>query len=459
LCQGKTASELVWGFADRVAREVYKSHPDRRITCGAYTSYVDAPDTIEKFSPNLSVWIANCGRPNMEDPQHWAQYWERIRKWQGKMSPGNILRLENNRYHIWGDGEPISYPVIHPRAVAKDLKALKGISLGDTGEQSQVGGKWRAPALEHITLYVQSRFLWDAGQDIDQVLDEYCTLFYGPAARQMKEAITFAEQNLAYKDESRGRGRGNPSNVSLAVSLRFRELLEAARQAAGDTLYGRRIQAIISELQPKEDLIAKYREREDALAEARAKAPVAVGVAGSDLRQATAYALKDNMTRGEPAVATTFRVGWDKDTLLLDIVCKEPEMKSLNASKDVYSGDNVAVSLATPVHSYYHIEINPDGVIVDGNPGPNWKSLAEVKAERGSDSWRVRLRIPVVGGAEAEADPRHRVAGPKPTAQEPWYFNVGRRRALNLTKPELQAFSPTGAGWHVPEKFGKLQID
>ncbi len=257
-CEGQPASELVWGFANRVAREVYKTHPAKRVTCGAYTSYIDPPDTIDKFSPNLSVWISNCGRPLMEDAEHWAQYWERMQKWQSKLASGNILRLENNRYHIWGEGEPIVYPVIHPRAVAKDLKALKGISLGDTGEQSQAGGKWRAPALEHITLYVQSRFLWDADLDVDQVLDEYCALFYGPAAKQMKQAITFAEQNLAYKDQSRSRGRGNPSNVSLAVSLRLRELLETARQAAGDTLYGRRIRAILAELQPKEELVETY---------------------------------------------------------------------------------------------------------------------------------------------------------------------------------------------------------
>ena len=186
---------------------------------------------------------------------------------------------------------------------------------------------------------------------------------------------------------------------------------------------------------------------------------MAIGVAGPDLRKATAYPLKDNTTRGEPAVETTIRVGWDNSALLFDIVCKEPEMKSLRVSRDVHNGDNVVVSLATPLHSYYHLEINPDGVLVDGNPGPNWKSLAEVKTERRSDSWRVQLRIPVVGGAEAEADPRHRVAGSKPTAQEPWYFNVGRLRALDFKKPELQAFSPTNAGWHVPEKFGKLQID
>jgi len=458
-CAGKTASELVWGFADRVARQVYQTHPGKRITCGAYTSYIEPPDSIKQFSPNLAVWISNCGRPMMLDPEHWADYRERIKKWCDKIAPGNILRAENNRYHIWGDGEPISYPVLHPRGVARDLKALKGISLGDTGEQSQIGGKWRAPALEHITLYVQSRFLWDADQDVDQVLDEYCVLFYGPAAKAMMEAITYAEQNLAFKDQSRGRGRGNPANVPLAVNLRLRELLENARQLAGETIYGKRIQAILSELQPKEQLIEKYRNKDEALAQARAKAPVATGVEGPDLGKAVEYQLKENMKGGPPAAPTTFRVGWDKNVVVFDIVCHEPDMQKLNVSRDVHNGDNVVVSLETPSHSYYHLEISPAGVIAEGNPGPNWKSLAEVTTERGRDSWRVRLSIPVVGEAEAHSDPRHRMAGQKPTAQAPWYFNVGRLRVLDFKHPELQAFSPTKAGWHVPAKFAKLQIE
>jgi hypothetical protein len=456
-CKGKSASELVWGFADTVAREVYKSHPNRRITCGAYTSYSEAPDSIKQFSPNLGVWISNAGRPKMEDPEHWAEYMASLKKWQSKIAPGNILRLENNRYHIWGEREPIPYPVLHPRGVARDLKALKGISLGDTGEQSQVDGKWKAPALEHITLYVQSRFLWDADQNVDEVLDEYCALFYGPAAKPMKEAITFAEQNLAYKDQSR-RGKGSPANVSLTVNLRLRDMLDTARKTAGDTIFGKRIQAIISELQPKEEVIARHREKEEALAQARAKAPAAVGIDGADLSKAAVYTLKDNQNGGPAPVKTTFRAGWDKNAILFDIVCSEPEMAKLKASTDVPNGDNIAISIETPFHSYYHLEINPDGKIAGGNPGPNWKSLAEVKTERGADFWRVQVRLPVVGEAEANSDPRHRIAGLKPTAEAPWHFNVGRYRVLDFNKAELQVFSPTKAGWHHPEKFGKLTI-
>lgn len=93
-----------------------------------------------KLSPNLAVWISNGGRPLMTDAEHWADYTRLIEGWRSRLAPGNLLRLENNRYHIFGDIIP--HPV--PRGVARDIKMLKGISLGDTGEQSQVNGTWRA---------------------------------------------------------------------------------------------------------------------------------------------------------------------------------------------------------------------------------------------------------------------------------------------------------------------------
>jgi len=462
-CQGKSTPDLVWGFTDRVGRELYKTHPDRLITSGAYTTYNDTSDKVGKFTPNVAIKVSNSGRPKMNDPEHWADYTSRMDRWKAKVAPGNLFRFENNLYHLWGKegdvrGAAISYPVLHPRAMAKDLQYLNAVSLVGTGEVSQYRAKWQVMGLEHITLYVQSRFFWDADQNVDEVLNDYCTLFYGPAAKAMKEAIDFAESNLAYKDVSRGRGRGNPMNVSLATALKFRDLLDKAKAAAGDSIYGQRVQAVISDLQPRVALIAKYKAIEKELAEFRAKAPLAVGTEGADLSRATSYKLKANRGGKEAAPETTFQVAWDKNALLLDILCKEPDMKKLVAATDVVSGDYVAVSLETPNHTYYHLEINPDGKLLEGNPSGNWKSLAEVKAEKGADFWRVRLRIPAVGDAEAAADPKHRVAGSKPTKEAPWFFNVGRLRVAGLEATEQQAFSPTGGSWHIPAKFGRLEF-
>ncbi len=470
-CKGKKPSDLVWGFTDRVAREVYKTHPDKLITGSAYTVYSEAPDSIEKFSPNLGLWIANSGRPKMMDDDYWNAYFARVQKWNSKLAPGNIIRSENNRYHIQGTaeaedgkkvrGRSIGYPVIHPRAVARELKALKGISRGDTGEQSQVGGKWKVPGIEHITLYVQSRFLWDADLDVDEVLNEYCQNFYGPAAKQMKAAIDFAEANLAIKDTSRGAGKSDLQNVSLELALKLRELLKEAKVAAGESVYGKRIDLILSEMISEEELIAKDKAEKKLVAEARANAPVAVGVEGSDLSKAPEYFLKNNSKVGEePQLKTSFKAGWDKNALILEITCKEPEVKNLAPAVDVYSGEFIAITIETQLHRHYILEINPDGLILDGDPTRGWKSLAEAKPERGEDFWRLTVRIPVVGKEEALADPKHRVAGEKPTPESPWYINIGREiQKKDDRKHEIQLFSPSQkTGWHDPVYFGKLEI-
>ncbi|MFT7514512.1 MAG: hypothetical protein ACI9QL_003734 [Candidatus Omnitrophota bacterium] len=463
-CNGKTPSELVWEFANRVAIAVYKSHPDKRLTCGAYTSYSLAPDTIKQFSPNLSVWIANAGRPKIMDPEHFERYWTRVQKWQDKIAPGGVLRSENNRYHVWGihdgvRGRPISYPAIHPRSMARELKALKGISSGEIGEQSQLTGSWKRMGLEHIHLYVQSRFLWNADLDVDQVLDEYCSMFYGPAASQMKDVIDFAESNIAVNDLSKGRGRGNLMNVSLEVALKLRDLLNKAETVAGDTVYRKRVQRVMADLQPREELIQEYQEKEVEVVTARKRAPLALGIEGVDLANAPSYKLKPARGRTDGIPQTSFKVGWNKGTLFIEVVCQEPDMKNLKVSDDVFKDDYVAISLDTQNYTYYHVQINPDGTIMEGNPTRGWSSLADVKTERGADFWRVQLSLRVVDEDEAQADPNHRVTGSKPTKENPWYFNVGRQRCAGLEEPELQFFSQTGTNWHLPAKFARLEIN
>lgn len=157
-----------------------------------------------------------------------------------------------------------------------------------------------------------------------------------------------------------------------------------------------------------------------------------------DLSQATTYKLKANRGRKGCRAGDHLPGGLDDNTLVLDIVCQEPNMNQLVVADQVFDGDYLAVSLETPTHAYYHLDINPDGRIAEGNPSGDWKSLAEVKTEKGADFWRVQLRIPVVGEVEADSDPKHYVAGAKPTKEAPWFFNIGRLRMAGLEVPEQQ---------------------
>ncbi|MFN2350821.1 MAG: DUF4838 domain-containing protein, partial [Kiritimatiellia bacterium] len=78
LCEGKSPSDLVFGFVDHVAREIRKTHPDRLITCGAYAEYAKPPESIESFSPNVAVYLSNRGRPVFDMPARWQAYWEQL---------------------------------------------------------------------------------------------------------------------------------------------------------------------------------------------------------------------------------------------------------------------------------------------------------------------------------------------------------------------------------------------
>ncbi|MCA1809901.1 MAG: DUF4838 domain-containing protein, partial [Lentisphaerae bacterium] len=291
-CQGKTASELVWGFVDRIARELYKTHPDRIVSCGAYTSYVKPPDSIEKFTPNMMVVICNRGRALLDDPVKWEEYWSEIEGWSKKVAPGRLMRGDNNRFTL-NDGRPVKFPALHPHAMAKDIAALKGICLGEYSEESQHKGRWKAPGCDHLNLYVQSRFLWDADQDIETILNEYFTEFYGPVAAEMKAAFTTAELDFNRLRLDTGTDLKEARINSMKASVAFSEGLHQALVKAGpDTVYGQRIQFILDEIVPLADLKSELETAINA-PDPRQDAPVVVGRDAAGGKSPETYAMKD----------------------------------------------------------------------------------------------------------------------------------------------------------------------
>jgi hypothetical protein len=309
---------------------------------------------------------------------------------------------------------------------------------------------------------VTALLYWDANQDVDALLEEYYEKFYGPARKEMKAFIEYAEANWM------------KANKDVAVIDRLFELIGAAQKAAGDTIYGRRVDLLVQ-------YMARLKELREQLAKGRENVPE-VRVQGrnkADLKLdgklddkfwegLPAYGLSEVET-GRPAhYGTSFRVAWADDALYLGILCKDRDTKNLNIAAtahddtNVWNGDNIELLIETQTHSYYQIAISPAGAVVDldRKQGLNtlWSSGAEVAAHIGDDSWSLEVRIPVAGDAAADVDPLHGVAGRKPSATYPWYFNVCRQR-IRATGKELSAFSPTGKPvFHDVRKFAKLFV-
>ncbi|MCA1810350.1 MAG: hypothetical protein LC725_13040, partial [Lentisphaerae bacterium] len=425
---------------------------------GAYSSYRQAPEGIERFSPNMLLFLA-AHRPGLDHPEQWEYQWNLIDGWLRRTEPGQMLRNSNNYYDL----------VIHPRSFDRELKALKGISLGDWNEVrrgSPARGEpvsWHTPGKDHLNQYVNARLLWNADLDLDALLEEYYTLFFGPARDAMQAAVEYAENNYTRP--------GRAQFTAWKDRIRYVELLNAALARAGDTVYGRRIQLMIDEIQPLE----RMREAE-ALEQLRGDAPEysgAINMANKKFQASqdtfvldgkadelfwTVYSggrgLADALTGKKPAHRTGFMGRWHQDKLYFVIDCADEAGAPLNitATEDgdpaILEGDHVEILLETDVNSYYRIVVNPAGALLDMDmadegAGAQWSSMAEVAAHVREDGWSVEVCVPVLGEDEGMLDPLHNVVGRLPTSTWPWHFNIGRVRVRDDSR-EFSAFVPTG---------------
>ena len=472
LCKGKdtpgrgdrgVCSDYVWGFIERVARELYKTHPARKVVGGSYGSYTLPPEKIAQFSPNVMVAIKD-ERWSFNDPEARAKALANRKGWLAKLTPGNLQIYQ----HYLFSGHHL--PAYYPHVIAEDLRSLKGLSQGEFIEltsgaiEDRMGvGDMHAPGFNHLNVYVTGRYYWDADQDIEALLNEYYEKFYGPAAKEMKALIEYSEANWPLM-------RTKVEQIDKAL-----ELLAAARQAAGDTVYGKRVDLLVEYLQPmkqlRDKLVTRTKDVPRAVTVERKSADLKLDGKLDEAfwKDVPVYELKECKGGQSPTNKTTFQVVWgDDETIIFGIRCEDSDMKNLNITTKknddfgMFPCDVAEIFMETQEHAYYHIAITPVGALADidwTDKGPNlaWSSCAEYAAYVGDTFWSAELRIPTFDWTKMGRDPLKKVEGKKPVDTTPWFFNVCRQRVRGEAN-ELSAFSPTGAGFLQPMKFGVLIV-
>jgi hypothetical protein len=131
-----------------------------------------------------------------------------------------------------------SIPSIYPQIIAEDLRYLKGKTQGDDIEVlSSAYDSWDRGydmyAGNSLNTYITARLYWDVNQDVDALLEEYYTLFYGPASQEMKKFHEYVEANF----------KAAPENPSIKGTMR--QLLGEASTVAGNTIFGDRIDLLV----------------------------------------------------------------------------------------------------------------------------------------------------------------------------------------------------------------------
>jgi hypothetical protein len=484
-CKGKdtpgrgrvgTYSDYVWGFVDRVAREVYKTHPDRTVNGFAYGTYTLVPEKIEHLSPNMLVGIVHARGwrfPNPTERGLELQLPALRDSWQAKVSRP-LMAWEHYPFTQRGTYTPIYFP----HAIAAGLRAYRGVSLGEHvetawGPAGVRGHGLDAPAFNHLNVYLTARLYWDPDQDLDALMKEYFRLFYGPAAADMRAFVDYCEGNWSGIEKDGER-------IAKALAL-----FDAARdRAQAGSVYVQRLDLL-------GDYLLTLRQRGAQLARGRKDVPEVQGRSVSGpaaaitldgrldeaawspyLRQYRTDGLRPLETNGPARLKTTFQTLWVGEpragTLHVGIQCEEPDPQGLRTvaavsnETAVLNGDTVELLIETQAHSYYQIAISPAGVLADfdrqgGRSDPQWTSGAQVATHIGTNAWSAEIRIPVTG-QDRLGDPLHELAGRRPSQDFPWFINIVRQR-VRAGQVQRWAWSPPGgADVHDDMKFGKLYV-
>lgn len=458
-------SDYVWNYVNEVAKAVYETHPDRLISCFAYSSYLLPPESIDQLSPNVLVGICQ-GRANFHNESIRESFLDLREQWLAKLSGEKQLFTWEYYLHARPSRSFAGLPVYFPRLIAEDLASLDGHHMGEGIEVYSERGGTPDPsfATYQLNCYVTARLWWDPQQDVEALLAEFYTLFYGPAAEQMKGFIEYSEANWHRMPKEL-----EPVETALAL------MDKAVEAAGGDSIYASRVAWVNDYIQPLRPLAKQLAKGRDNVPGARVYARYGMDVTIDGKldepfwQGQSTYGLREVQT-GRPAVfKTSFRACWMDDNLYFAIQCREPDMANLmvTATEDgdtaIWDGDCVEILLETQTHAYYQLAISPAGALVDIDRANGidtlWSSQAEIATHHGEDAWTIEIRIPVAGELQAEVEPDKLISGRRPSMTYPWYFNIGRQRK-RAQSMELSLFSPSSeTHFHVPRRFGRLYME
>lgn len=175
-------SDLWFIFANRVAEEVYREFPERWILTNGYANRVRPPEGVGPLSPNLgiqSAMLSTCTLHRIDDPRCWQRqlYAQILRRWTNDLrcvfvydyDPGKSL-----------DGTPFS----SLRLLEHDIRWLH--DRGVWGFWTEGQNVWMVTQLNY---YVRSRLMWNVEEDVEDIVHDFCTRFYGPAARPVERYL------------------------------------------------------------------------------------------------------------------------------------------------------------------------------------------------------------------------------------------------------------------------------
>lgn len=455
------ASDYIFTWVNRVAKEVCREYPDQWISTIAYAGMFEPPGF--DIEPNIAVTV--CMANGWEEDGYGMEI---LRRWGRKVS-----HLYTWEYHY-----PFTkFPKVQPHKAAGYIRRLQ--AMGIQGMFMEMGHM--NSALYHLDCYVINRMLINKEADADKILAEYFRLFYGPAERPVRDFWQTLEE--ARREEkgiyqaAKGGERFKDWTI-LASEKRMVSLeqdIRSAEQLAGEEPYASRVKmlrtGILAYLKTWRGKYEKIIAAKTPVLTARKTylKPVLDGKLNDALWEDCIPTSPFVTLQNNPVeVKTTGMVAYDNENLYIGFWCEELDMTSqVLIQKTFNSGictdDSVefVIDVGRRMKDYLHVMMNANGVMWYQWPKKYAQNeLPDMgighKAYRGQKEWTAEFVVPL-----------KKITEVLPKAGDTWGLNLMRNRyPVKKWKYEerggniWRAWSPTFvAEYHVIDRFGLLRFE
>lgn len=449
----------VWNFVAKVAALVAKKYPDKYVGCLAYEKYRTPPAEIGKM-PNVAVMFCNR-RSDMVSDSISDKLHAEISSWSQKADRIYLWSWYLDHWLPWN-----GLPVIYTRTIVKELDHMfsnplyNGEFIESESQRGQSPGNqamsmMATPGLQHLNLYFTARKYWQRDFDWEKEFNEYCRLFYGPAAADMKAFWLESEKR---RKDCFNAGKTSPDAVFTGEFIaRLKNLLDkAAKSVPADSDYARRIAMIRREFEIGSSRMIRL----DAAGTRRMLLPVNEGKIDPETAARNRFVSRDGSAI---TPATWVFAGFDRRYVHFKFLCFEPDMNSINTriknpdNGAIWEDDSIELFICPDESNRkkcFHIIVNAASVLCDGKivPGAKddltWQSNAVIRCTREKNRWILDISIPLNSIGIAD-----------PFFSGNMAVNFYRNRNRPGKKHQASCWTPTGVWqYYCPEKFGIVEF-
>lgn len=458
-------SNYLWDYWNRAAKGLKKTHPDKKLACFAYGTYVEPPQDTSLVSDNTVIHHVYSGQVMTEGNFFHKAFLETQAAWLNLVGP--------KRYYVWNHylfywRNPTPYPHFFTEAMRDDAQRSKGflgkfIEVSHKIVKNSEGKKEQRllnPGLMHFTLYWQSVLFWNPDADREKVMNEYFRLYFGPAEEEMKAFYCLAEKRT---NEERLPLNKYTEKMLTDYHDGYFSLLKAARaKCEKNSVYDRRIAMIENEMAPLK-LIPPTLKRDGPRIY---RGMVKKSVVDADYQGFHARPMKMKVNKTGESVSknsTNVKIGLPRDQKTLYVIaeCVDDDMKEISANcmkdndKSIFSDDVVEIYVATPERCFFKIAVNSNGAVWAESTDPEiiqrdtlpilWEPGVKTKVKKWEDRWVVEVAIPTIDFGKLG-----------PSKEFPWWIQVARTR-IRRGEQAHQAVAPTGGAYAKIAKWGRME--